>query len=238
MKGKITMTISVGCTALILTMIMFTQFKTVDETDITAIETMRETELRTELASWKEKYEELEIKIEDTENKISEYKQELETNADASTILENEVKEAESYLGYTSLKGQGIEVTLKDNDMYNIEYSDLLSLVNELNIAGAEAISINDERIVAMSDIALINNRIVVVNAKRIAGPYIVKAIGDKKYFESALTIKGGYVDKIKAGQKDIEYEVSDNVIIPAYDKNDSNNKQTLEYSKEYTEKE
>ena len=37
MKGKITMTICVGCTALILTMIMFTQFKTVDETDITVL---------------------------------------------------------------------------------------------------------------------------------------------------------------------------------------------------------
>lgn len=235
MKGKVTMTISVGCTALILTMIMFTQFKTVDETDITAIETMRETELRTELASWKDKYEEIETKIEDTENKISEYKQEINTNANESAILESEVKEAESYLGYTSLKGQGIEVTLKDNDMYNIDYSDLLSLVNELNIAGAEAISINDERIVAMSDITLINNRIMVINDKRIAGPYIVKAIGDKKYFESALTIKGGYIDKIKAEQKDIDYDISDNVIIPAYDIN-NNNKQNLEYSKEYTE--
>ncbi len=235
MKGKVTMTISVGCTAFILTMIMFTQFKTVDETDITAIETMRETELRTELASWKDKYEEIETKIEDTENKISEYKQEINTNANESAILESEVKEAESYLGYTSLKGQGIEVTLKDNDTYNIDYSDLLSLVNELNIAGAEAISINDERIVAMSDITLINNRIMVINDKRIAGPYIVKAIGDKKYFESALTIKGGYIDKIKAEQKDIDYDISDNVIIPAYDIN-NNNKQNLEYSKEYTE--
>ena len=119
--------------------------------------------------------------------------------------------------------------------MYNIDYSDLLSLVNELNIAGAEAISINDERIVAMSDITLINNRIMVINDKRIAGPYIVKAIGDKKYFESALTIKGGYIDKIKAEQKDIDYDISDNVIIPAYDIN-NNNKQNLEYSKEYTE--
>lgn len=236
MNGKITMTISVGCTALILTMVMFTQFKTVDETDITAIETMRETELRTELANWKEKYEEIETKIEDRESKIDEYKQELASNADTSNILENEVKEAESYLGYTSLKGQGIEVTLEDNDMYNIEYSDLLSLVNELNIAGAEAISINDERIISMSEITLINNRIIIINAKRIAGPYVVRAIGDKKYFESALTIKGGYIDKIKAAGKNIEYEVKDTVIIPEYDKQE--NKQTLEYSREYKENE
>ena len=56
-KAKFTMTISIGCTALILTMIMFTQFKTIEETDITAIETMRETELREELADLKTKYE-------------------------------------------------------------------------------------------------------------------------------------------------------------------------------------
>ena len=57
MGKNIKMTISIGCVALILTMLMFTQFKTVDETDIMAIETMRETELRSELANWKEKYE-------------------------------------------------------------------------------------------------------------------------------------------------------------------------------------
>lgn len=236
MKGKITMTISVGCTALILTMIMFTQFKTVDETDITAIETMRETELRTELASWKEQYEELEKKIEDRENKINEYKQELENDENESTLLESEVKEAESYLGYTSMKGQGIIVTLQDNDINIIEYEDLLRLVNELNIAGAEAISINDERIVSMSEITLINNRIIVVNANRISGPYVVKAIGDKKYLESALTIKGGYIDEIKVAEKDIEYETDDNVIIPAYDKKDA--KLNFEYAKEHAEKE
>ena len=60
MKGKITLAISIGCVAFILTMIIFTQFKTVEETDITAIETMRETELREEIASWKTKYDEVE----------------------------------------------------------------------------------------------------------------------------------------------------------------------------------
>ena len=148
-------------------------------------------------------------------------------------MLENEVKEAEAYLGYTQLQGEGITVTLQDNEMYNIEYYDLLKLVNELNIAGAEAISINDERIVSMSEIVLINNRIVVIKGKRIAGPYKVKAIGDKKYFESALTIKGGYIDEIKAAGKDIAYVVEDNIIVPAYD-----GEQTLEHSKEYIKEE
>lgn len=233
MKGKITMTISIACTALILTMIMFTQFKTVEETDITALETMRETELRTELASWKEKYEEMEIQIEERDLKIEEYKQELENDETASTLLENEIKEAEAYLGYKSLQGEGIVVTLQDNEWYNIEYYDLLKLVNELNNAGAEAISINDERIIAMTDITSVKYRIILVNARKISGPYFVKAIGDKKYLESALTIKGGYIDEIKNNGKDIQYTIEDNIVVPAYEGN-----QKFEYARDNEVKE
>lgn len=218
MKAKITLSICMGFTALILTMVMFTQFKTVDQTDITAIETMRETELRTELTSWKTKYEDIETKIEERDSKINEYKQELNNGANSLQILEGEVKEAENHLGYTDLQGQGIIVTLKDTEIFNVENYELIKLVNELNIAGAEAISINDQRVVNTSDITLINNRIILVNTKKISGPYTVKAIGDKQYFESALTIKGGYIDEIKASGLDIEYKVEDNIVIPAFD--------------------
>ena len=225
-KGKLTMTISIGCTALIFTMVMFTQFKTVEQTDITAIETMREAELRAELSSWKSKYDEIELKLNETNSKVDEYKQELLTNADSSEILKNEVEEAEMYLGYSRVKGEGIVVTLQDNDMYNIEYYNLLFLVNELNIAGAEAISINDERIVSTSDIVQINNRIILVNGRRISGPYIVKAIGDKKYLESAITIKGGFIDEVKVEEKTIDYYVQNDIEIPAFQGN-----MKLEYS-------
>ena len=232
MKGKITMTICVACTALILTMIMFTQFKTVDETDITAIETMRETELRAELASWKEKYEEVEVKLEEVDSKINEYRQELDNDANTSNVLQGEVKEAETYLGYTSLQGQGIIVTLKDKDDKIVNYSHLLQLVNELNEAGAEAISINDERIVSMSEIITVKDKIIRINEKKVAGPFTVKAIGDKKYFESALSIKGGYMDLMGAEGIEISYIVEDNVIVPAYE-----GEQKFEYAKENIEK-
>jgi len=190
-KGKITITISIGCTALILTMVMFTQFKTIEQTDIMAIETMRETELRTELSNWKTKYEEIELKLEENKGKIQEYKTQLATNEDSSKLLEKEVYEAEKYLGYTDVTGEGILVVLEDNEYITIEPYDLLQLVNELKLGGAEAISINDERVVNATDIVLINNRIILVNGRRISGPYTVKAIGDKKYLESAITIKG-----------------------------------------------
>lgn len=218
LKGKITLSISIGLVALILTMIIFTQFKTVEKTDITAIETMRETELRDELASWKTKYEEVEAKIEDRDQKIEEYKQELDNNENAMQVLQSEVNEAENYLGLTELQGEGVVVTLKDKEDALIEYWDLLFLVNELVSAGAEAISINDERVVSTTEIVPVNGTIIFVNSKKIAGPYIVKAIGDKKYLESALTIKGGYLDERKIQyNKDVEYSVEDNISVPAY---------------------
>lgn len=232
MKGKFTMTICVACTALILTMIMFTQFKTVDETDITAIETMRETELRTELASWKEKYEEIEVKIQEVESKITEYRQELDNNANTSTVLQEEVKESEIYLGYTSLQGQGVIVTLKDKDNVMVTYSHILQLVNELNAAGAEAVSVNDERIISMSEIAKVKDKLISINERKITAPFTVKAIGDKKYFESALSIKGGYIDLMGAEGIDVTYTVEDNVIVPAYE-----GEQKFEYAKENVEK-
>lgn len=218
MKEKVTLSISIGLVALILTMIIFTQFKTVEKTDITAIETMRETELRDELATWKTKYEEVETKLEERKQKIEEYKQELDNNENAMQLLQSEVVEAEEYLGFTELQGEGIVVTLKDNEDANIEYWDLLFLVNELVSAGAEAISINDERVVATTEIVPVNGTIIFVNSKKIAGPYTVRAIGEKKYLESALTIKGGYLDERKIQyNKDVEYTLEDNIIIPAY---------------------
>ena len=47
------MTIIIGGVCLILLAVMFMQFRTIEETDITAIENMREAELRTAISEWK-----------------------------------------------------------------------------------------------------------------------------------------------------------------------------------------
>lgn len=217
MKGKYTMIISIGFAALILTAIMFTQFKTVEQTDITAIETMRETELRTELADWKTKYEELEEKLNETESKISEYQAEVSNSQESSNVLDKELAETNMYLGYTKLQGEGIEITLSDNEYKTIDRWDLLQLVNELKLAGAEAISINNERIVSTTEIATVGVQFILINGNRIPAPFTVKAIGDKKYLESAITIKGGYIDEMKVNEKTVDYTVKDLIEIPAY---------------------
>ena len=182
-KGKITMIITIGISCFALVLVMFMQFKIVNETDITSIENMREAELRTELANWKSKYEETNQKYEETTQKI--------------------------------------EVTLRENkseEIARINGDDLLVIVNSLKMAGAEAISINDQRIINMSDIVDINETFIKVNGQRILAPYVIKAIGNSSYLETALTGNGGHVDEMKKIGQNISIEKMNKVKILKYD--------------------
>jgi hypothetical protein len=74
-KEKIVMAITIGISAFVLVAVTFMQFKVVQQTDITSIETMTESELRSELIAWREKYSELQLKHQDVLIKIEEYKE-------------------------------------------------------------------------------------------------------------------------------------------------------------------
>lgn len=218
-KGKGIMTVTIGLVCFVLAYVMFMQFRTVEETNITQIENMRETELSETLASWKEKYEETSLKLEETNVKLQEYKQKRESNQEASELLNKELTQAQTIAGLTDVKGNGIIINYYDQDteIGKVTYSNLIELVNELRLAGAEAISINDQRIMNMSDIININvegEDFILVNTKRVASPYTIKAIGDQKYLESALTTKTiGFVTR----HPNATLEKRNNIVINKY---------------------
>ena len=213
------MIIVAGIVCFILALVMSMQFKVVNETDITSIESMRETELRTELANWKEKYEEVNAKYEETTSMINEYKETEKSNNETEEIINNELAQVNMSLGKTDVHGSGIEVILTDTDneeIPKINADDLLVIVNALKLAGAEAISINDERIINMSDIVDVDTYIK-VNGNRILSPYVIKAIGNQTYLESQLIGNGGYVDDLKKSGYNVEIQKNDNVEILKY---------------------
>lgn len=216
-KGKIIMTITIGIACFVLVAIMFMQFKIVNETDITSIEVMQEAELRTELSNWKERYEEANQKYEETKATIEEYKKTKESNEETSKLLEQELEQVNMALGKTDVEGQGIVITIKegDTDEFNkISSDDLLIIANALKLAGAEAVSINDERIIRYDMASINNNTFIKVNGQRILPPYVIKAIGNPTYLESELVGSGGYVDVLRKLGHDITIEPSDKVLI------------------------
>lgn len=218
-KEKNIIIVTIGLISLILSCVMFMQFKVVNKTDIAEIESMREDELQEALSEWKEKYEETSAKLQDTEEKINEYKVKSESSEETSKLVEKELEESNIVLGKTDVTGPGIQVILTDNNEKEYAARDLLNIVNELKAAGAEAISINGERIINLTDIVDISNRYILVNSNKISSPYTILAIGDENYLKSALNIKNGYVDTKQKEGYTIFVEGKNNLKINKYAK-------------------
>ena len=88
-------------------------------------------------------------------------------------------------------------------------------IVNYLKDAGAEAISINNQRIVNTTDIVEIgeNSTFIKINSQRVSPPYEIKVIGDAEYLKSTL-IGVGYVSKIEGWGQKIEFDSKKKITI------------------------
>lgn len=129
-----------------------------------------------------------------------------------------------SFAGLTNVSGEGVIVTMNDSsshsggDMnaYLVHAEDLLSVVNELNGAGAKAVSINGQRMVSGSAITC-SGSIVMVNGVRVAAPFEITAVGDPAVLHSALYFPGGVVDSLSPWGIEINVQKHTVVEVPAY---------------------
>lgn len=167
---------------LLLTTSYYTWQKTKERTPISRkrelIEVIKELEgkkrnLKNDLGDLRRRLQSLEKKAAADEGVLSSFKDQL--------------NQAKSAAGLTSVRDDGIEVTLgdstqtplgKDPNNYIIHDYDLRAVVNALWAGGAEAISINGQRLVSVSAIRCAGNTIL-VNSTRLASPYRIRAIGD-----------------------------------------------------------
>jgi len=233
-NNKIIMAVIISIVCIILVAVIFAQFKVVEQTDITGIEKAREEELQLMLSSYKTKYEEMEEKLADSYSKITEYQQTINSNREATEILQKELEQTNLLVGKTNVQGEGVIVTLSDNEERSIEASDLRYLINELKLAGAEAIAINNKRILNMTEIVEAGGNIL-INEERVVSPYVVRAIGDETYLSSALSLKtSGFIDSYKKLGKSVEMRKERNIIIEAY--NSNKNLMQFRYAKEVEE--
>lgn len=216
MKSKLIMLITIAIICILLTSVMFVQFKTVRVVERSGISDMRESELRAELTSWRSKTEEAEATLEENKKLLEEYNKDIENDNSSLELLKSELSKLETSAGYTAVTGKGIEITVEDGEAA-VSAEDILLLIYELKYVGAEAISINDERYVTITDIVDVENKFIFVNGQRLVSPYTIKAIGDPSYLESAVNIKGGYKDTMEAEGKVVSYKVKDNIRIEKY---------------------
>ena len=158
----------------------------------------------------------------------------LQANS-SDDALETEVERLKEFAGEVPLEGKGIQLILDDSkvtaqvgenpNLYIIHDDDLLRVINELRAAGAEAISINGERLVSTSEIRCAGPTLS-VNNNRSAPPYVILAIGNPSNLASALKLRGGVLDTFKFWGIQAELTMPDVVKIPAF-----KGRRTFEYA-------
>ena len=225
-KEKLVMSVTIGVACVALMVVMFMQFKVVKQTDITAIETMRESELKLELTNWNGKYNEINERYQEIVAKIQEYRNERVSDEKTAQLLHTELKQLNEALGKTDVEGEGIVIQVIDKEENLLDVStvrritaeDLVFVINELFGAGAEAISINGYRIITTSSIVDIGIEFIKVNGERIQSPYVINAIGNPDYLKSAVSVKDGQLDVLKGFGHDINVNESKRIRIEKYD--------------------
>lgn len=128
--------------------------------------------------------------------------------------------------GLSAVEGPGIVVTLNDSkqktklgdnqNLYVVHDEDLLRVINELRAARAEAIAINDQRLISRSEIRCVGPT-VTVNGKMFGPPFVISAIGDPQLLASALQLRGGVADTLRYWGIELNIEHVNNVRLPAY---------------------
>ena len=146
-------------------------------------------------------------------------------SGDGSEALKTEVEYLSMVAGLTDVEGPGVMVILQDSTAANtsgdendylIHDSDLLSVVNELRDAGAQALSLNGQRILATSEIRCAGS-VVLINGQRVAAPFVLYAIGDPTTLYNALTMRGGVVDVLSQWKIQVSVTMSDKLLIEKY---------------------
>ena len=226
-KKQIAITLGIMC--LILTMSIMIQVRTINNTNKTASQSLTNNDLRDQVLKWKEKYDQEYEELQNANKKLERVRTAASKNTEGSEENEAELLKNNMIIGLTDVEGEGVIVTLKDDtsitsdslaitdSMSNhlVHDSDLISIVNELKNAGAEAISINDQRIVISTSITCEGN-VISVNGAKVGSPFVIKAIGHASYMESALTRPGGSIKNF-TGYIGASVKTSDNIQIPKF---------------------
>ena len=122
--------------------------------------------------------------------------------------------------GLTPLSGPGVTVTIRQRTtaggeaLQYVSDTDLLNIVNELWAAGAEAVTVNNQRLGAASEIRRAGAYIS-INGYATAAPFTITALGDEKALSSALNLYGGVVDMLSDAY-DIEIIRQSSLTVPA----------------------
>ena len=111
--------------------------------------------------------------------------------------LQSRLAELQVLAGTVAVEGEGVRLTVEDPQA-QVTQELLVDTVQELRDAGAEAIAVNDVRLIASSAFTT-RNRKVVLDGTPLQAPLTINAIGPGDTIAKALAIPGGAVDSLQS---------------------------------------
>lgn len=167
--------------------------------------------------------------IADLRERITEMENTLAEGSNQAKTLNEQLQQVKLLAGLTEVHGPGIVLSLEDSkkqpptarafeaDKYIIHDVDLQQIVNELGASGAEAIAINDQRVIGRTAIRCVGPTIQ-VNGVPVTPPFVVKAIGDPSTLAGGLNLPFGVLDGLRRYDPAMfRLEKRAKLVLPAY---------------------
>jgi len=182
-----------------------------------------------ELESQKSELIQLNSKVEELRAQIEAYQTAKDdTDIDYEGFLKSEIELTKETAGLTRVEGPGVVIIVTDGTRELIENEDpnmvlvhdidIRAMVDDLRNAGAEAIAINGQRVVFNKSNIQCTGPTIKINDQVFAPPYVIEAIGDRKFLESAINAPGSFSESLRSWGVFVEVNTSISVTIPAYE--------------------
>lgn len=140
--------------------------------------------------------------------------------------MNEEIENLKLYNGFTDVRGPGIYLTVSDNltEDENIDIMkrlihdvDITVLLNDLKAAGAEAITVNNKRIINISEVVCAGP-LLGINGDKVPAPFLISAVGDMEALHDAVTEEGTYAYELKNTYgMEVVARMSYNVTVPKF---------------------
>jgi uncharacterized protein YlxW (UPF0749 family) len=225
---KLRSQLAVAGVCCILGFMLAYQFRIINFQETEVNSQVDSTQITAEVAQLNKQKDDLNNQINELQNKIKQYQDAAANKSDVNKQIVSDYNDLNLISGNTDVEGQGIIITITPkNNMFSpditnvsdvITDQDLIDLVNELRFGGAEAISINDIRILADTGIKTsggVTN--IFLGTKDRISPYekiTIKAIGNKDKLNSAMVFPG-VLDIIPSSNYEVDApQKSSNILI------------------------
>lgn len=160
--------------------------------------------------------------------KLNTYENSSEMEKSVTDTLKSELGDVKKFYGLTDVEGPGLKIMLGDRNDPDINIfddfelsnsivhnTDLLYVVNELKNAGAEAVSINGNRVINSTSITC-EGVAIKINGQPIISPFEILAIGSPDALQFALTLDEGYFSGLVFRKLNYSIEPQEKVKIKA----------------------